>query len=158
MTAALAAAARGRQPPAALDALRARGLRVSSARRLVLEALFAADGPVSAEEIAGGLDGRCRRSDLASVYRNLDTLEQVGLVRHVHLGHGAGLYALAGRDQPATPRASAAARTARSTPRPSTASRAALRETCGYDAHLVPLPDRRRPARSADACTSLTAS
>jgi Fur family transcriptional regulator, ferric uptake regulator len=28
------------------------------------------------------------------VYRNLETLEEVGLVRHVHLGHGPGLYAL----------------------------------------------------------------
>jgi Fur family ferric uptake transcriptional regulator len=30
------------------------------------------------------------------VYRNLESLEQLGLVRHVHLGHGPGLYALAG--------------------------------------------------------------
>ena len=81
---------------AALGTLRARGLRISSARRLVLEALFAADGPVTAEEVAGGLDGRLPASDLASVYRNLDTLETLGLVRHVHVGHGPGLYALAG--------------------------------------------------------------
>jgi Fe2+ or Zn2+ uptake regulation protein len=33
--------------------------------------------------------------DVASVYRNLETLEEIGLVRHVHLGHGAGLYARA---------------------------------------------------------------
>ena len=33
---------------AALTTLRARGLRVSAARRLVLEALFAADGPANA--------------------------------------------------------------------------------------------------------------
>jgi Fur family ferric uptake transcriptional regulator len=26
------------------------------------------------------------------VYRNLETLEQVGLVRHSHFGHGPGLY------------------------------------------------------------------
>ena len=80
---------------AAVEALRRRGHRASSARRLVLEALFAADGPLTAEQIAAGLDGRLPRSDLASVYRNLDTLEQVGLVRHVHLGHAAGAYALA---------------------------------------------------------------
>jgi Fur family transcriptional regulator, ferric uptake regulator len=82
---------------AALGTLRARGLRISSARRLVLEALFAAEGPVTAEEVASGLDGRLPASDLASVYRNLDTLEALGLVRHVHVGHGPGLYALAGR-------------------------------------------------------------
>jgi Fur family ferric uptake transcriptional regulator len=30
------------------------------------------------------------------VYRNLVVLEEVGLVRHVHLGHGPGRYTLAG--------------------------------------------------------------
>jgi Fur family transcriptional regulator, ferric uptake regulator len=80
----------------AIDALRAQHLRVSAARRLVLEALYGARGPITAEQIADGLSGRLPRSDLASVYRNLETLEQVGLVRHFHLGHGPGLYAPAG--------------------------------------------------------------
>jgi Fur family transcriptional regulator, ferric uptake regulator len=80
----------------AVDALRASGLRLSAARRLVLEALYGADGPVTAEQVAGGLAGRLPRSDLASVYRNLETLEELGLVRHFHLGHGPGLYAPAG--------------------------------------------------------------
>jgi Fur family ferric uptake transcriptional regulator len=84
-------------PTAAVGALRARGLRVSAARRLVLEALYTSEGPVSAEDIAGGLHGQLPPSDLGSVYRNLDTLETVGLVQHVHMGHGPGLYALAGR-------------------------------------------------------------
>jgi Fur family transcriptional regulator, ferric uptake regulator len=81
---------------AAAAALRAHGLRVSAARRLVLEALFAAERPIPAERIADGLAGRLPRSDLASVYRNLETLEAVGLVRHFHLGHGPGLYGLTG--------------------------------------------------------------
>lgn len=78
----------------AVAALRKRGLRLSTSRRLVLEALFAADGPVSAEYVA-------RRSslDAASVHRNFETLERHGLVRHVHLGHGPGLYALLGRGE-----------------------------------------------------------
>ena len=80
----------------AVEALRSQGLRVSAARRLVLESLFAADGPIPAERIADGLAGRLPQSDLASVYRNLETLEAVGLVRHFHLGHGPGLYGLAG--------------------------------------------------------------
>ena len=29
------------------------------------------------------------------MYRNVETLERVGLVRHVHFGHGPGLYELA---------------------------------------------------------------
>jgi Fe2+ or Zn2+ uptake regulation protein len=75
----------------AARALRERGLRLSSPRRLVLEALWSAEGPVSAERIAAGLG-----LDPASVYRNLVTLERIGIARHVHLGHGPGLYVLVG--------------------------------------------------------------
>lgn len=78
----------------ALALVRASGLRVTNARRLLLEALFTIDRPVTAEEIAAGIDGAVPPSDLASVYRNLETLEQIGLVRHVHFGHAAGLYEL----------------------------------------------------------------
>ena len=78
----------------AVALLRASGLRVTGARRLVLEALFAVERPVAADEIAAGLEGVLPLSDLASVYRNLETLEHVGLVRHVHFGHAAGLYEL----------------------------------------------------------------
>jgi len=73
----------------AIALLRERGLRLSTSRRLVLEELFAADQPICAEHIATRL-----RLDLTSVYRNLEVLEQQGLVRHVHLGHGPGLYGL----------------------------------------------------------------
>jgi Fur family transcriptional regulator, ferric uptake regulator len=79
----------------AVALMRERGLRVSSARRLVVEALLAADGPMSAEQIAEGIGGRVPSSDIASVYRNLQAFEDIGLVRHVHLGHGPGLHALA---------------------------------------------------------------
>jgi len=85
----------GPELDAALSAVRAYGLRLSSARRVVLLALCAADGPLSAEQIADGVGGRVPPSDLASVYRNLDMLEQRGIVRHVHLGHSPALYALA---------------------------------------------------------------
>jgi Fur family ferric uptake transcriptional regulator len=79
----------------AMALMRRRGLRVSAARRLVLEALLAADGPMSAEQIAEGIGGRVPASDIGSVYRNLQALEDIRLVRHVHLGHGPGLHALA---------------------------------------------------------------
>jgi Fur family ferric uptake transcriptional regulator len=80
---------------AALGALRQRGLRVSASRRITLEALYAADEPLTAEQLAARV-GDLAPADVASVYRNLDTLESVGLVRHFHLGHGPGLYARAG--------------------------------------------------------------
>lgn len=78
----------------AVRALRERGMRLSTSRRLVLEALFAAQDPLSAEQLA-----QHHGLDLASVYRNLETLERHGLVRHVHLGHGPGLYVLVGRGE-----------------------------------------------------------
>jgi Fur family ferric uptake transcriptional regulator len=59
----------------------------------VLEALARAEGPLTAEEIARGVSG-LPSSDVASVYRNLETLERVGVVRHMHLGHGPGKYLL----------------------------------------------------------------
>jgi Fur family ferric uptake transcriptional regulator len=89
----LTAAVEAPTAAAAARVLKRRGLRLSAARRLVLEALFAAGGPVSAEDIARGVSGRVPPSDLGSVYRNLEMLEDLGLVRHVHLGHGPGLYA-----------------------------------------------------------------
>ncbi|MEA2334176.1 MAG: hypothetical protein QOG40_666 [Solirubrobacteraceae bacterium] len=83
----------------AIAALRTQGLRVTMARRLILQALFSAAGPLAAEAIvraAGAGDGAL---DAASVYRNLEAFEQAGIVRHVHLGHGPGLYALVGEGE-----------------------------------------------------------
>jgi len=81
----------------ATEAVRRGGLRLTSARRLVLEALARAGRPLRAEEIAAG-EGGVPASDIASVYRNLETLERIGVVRHMHHGHGPGLYALAGNE------------------------------------------------------------
>jgi len=80
-----------------LRAIRVRGLRATAARRVLIEALFAAAGPVTASEIADGLGGRVPGADPAAVYRNLELLERVGLVRHTHAGHGPALYTLADR-------------------------------------------------------------
>lgn len=76
------------------DALRDGGGRFSASRRIVLEALFAADEPLSAEQVAGGTGGAPGTLDATTVYRILERLEELGVVRHVHLGHGPGLYAL----------------------------------------------------------------
>jgi Fur family transcriptional regulator, ferric uptake regulator len=126
--------------PAAITTLRVRGLRVSAARRLVLEALFAADGPVRAEAIAGGLEGRLPDSDLASVYRNLDTLEELGLVRHFHLGHGPGLYALSGRLEAGYAACERCGVHCALDPGAVALVAAAVREACGYEARLAHFP------------------
>lgn len=72
-------------------AVRTHGGRLSVPRRLILETLFGAEDPVSAEAIATRL-----QLEPTSVYRNLEHLEALGVVRHVHLGHGPGLYVLRG--------------------------------------------------------------
>jgi Fur family transcriptional regulator, ferric uptake regulator len=73
----------------AIDALRDSGLRLSTARRLVLDALFEAEGPVTAAHLS-----RTLSLDESSVYRNLELLEDRGVIRHLHLGHSPGLYVL----------------------------------------------------------------
>ncbi|HEX7298387.1 MAG TPA: transcriptional repressor [Solirubrobacteraceae bacterium] len=117
---------------AAFAALRAQGLRLSTARRLLLHTLFAADRPLTAEELAG-------EGDVASAYRNLEVLEGLGLVRHVHLGHGPGLYAPAGdrHELVACERCGASVALA---PRLVEALRAAVRSATGFEVRLSHLP------------------
>jgi Fur family ferric uptake transcriptional regulator len=79
-------------------ALRDAGSRLTTPRRLVLEALFAAPGLVSAEHISAGTDTGITL-DVTSVYRNLEMLEQLGVVRHVHVGHGPSVYGLIGEGE-----------------------------------------------------------
>jgi Fur family ferric uptake transcriptional regulator len=78
----------------AIAALREAGHRVTAPARQVLGTLFAADGPLSAERIVDASRRGDAPLELTSVYRNLERLEQLGIVGHVHLGHGPGLYAL----------------------------------------------------------------
>jgi Fur family transcriptional regulator, ferric uptake regulator len=123
----------------AVQALRDRGLRITAARRLVIEGLYAAGRPVTAEELASGMYGRFPRTDLASVYRNLETLEDAGIVHHMHLGHGPGLYA------PAADAAEyvACERCGRSQAVPAEALdglRAAVRAAVGYAASFAHFP------------------
>ncbi|HSS03800.1 MAG TPA: transcriptional repressor [Solirubrobacterales bacterium] len=74
--------------------LRIEGHRVSTPCRLVLEALFAAEGPISVQRIVE--QSPIPEFEPSSAYRNLERLESLGIVRHVHLGHGPSLYMLVG--------------------------------------------------------------
>jgi len=69
---------------AARDALRARGLRWTPQRRVLVEVVLAAHGHVTGAELID----RCRAIDPdttpSTVYRTLDTLEELGLVQHSH--------------------------------------------------------------------------
>jgi len=69
------------------DRLRARGLRVTAQREQVLAAVREL-GHATPEQIGEQVPG----VDVTTVYRTLELLEEIGLVRHAHLGHGAPSY------------------------------------------------------------------
>jgi Fur family ferric uptake transcriptional regulator len=75
--------------------LRSRGSRVTSSRRILLEVLFAAEGHMSAEELADAVQARAPDVHLSTIYRNLEELEHLGVISHSHLGHGPSSYLLA---------------------------------------------------------------
>jgi Fur family ferric uptake transcriptional regulator len=136
-----------RHPPLALRdmgdaaaAVHRAGGRMTAARRAVLEALFAAGALVSAEQIAGGLGGRVPSSDPASVYRNLEWLEEIGVVRHVHLGHGPGLYGLAGAADHEHLVCERCGRVTSLDARSLARARAEIRKATGYEAHFDHFP------------------
>ncbi len=116
----------------AIRAVRQGGMRLSTARRLVLEAFFAADGPVSAVHLAQTLS-----IDESSVYRNLEVLERHGLIRHVHLGHGPGLYVLVGRHEVEYLYCERCAKVAAVPPAQLDPVREAIRERFGYQARFT---------------------
>jgi Fur family ferric uptake transcriptional regulator len=124
----------------AMMAVRAGGLRASSARRLVLAVLFAADGPVTAEQIAAGLCGRLPRSDIGSVYRNLETLERLGVVRHLHAAHGPGLYAIARDEDEGFVACELCGEVRSADPRAFALIRTAVERAFGYQASFVHFP------------------
>jgi len=141
----------------AAEILRAAGHRVSAPRRLLLEGLLRADGPVSAELLAAGIGGGGTPSDLPSVYRNLELLEKLGLVRHVHIGHGPGLYALAGEASRCYVVCEHCNRLSRLPLAEVEAIQARIEELTGYEAHfshfpvlgLCPTCARQRDGRAA---------
>jgi len=78
-----------------LALLRARGGRVTSPRRLLLESIFEADGHRTAEELAQVVREKAPDVHISTIYRNLESLEELGVIFHVHLGHGPATYHLA---------------------------------------------------------------
>jgi Fur family transcriptional regulator, ferric uptake regulator len=78
-----------------LTLVRRHGGRVTTSRRLLLEALFDAPGHRNAEELAEVVQGQAPDIHLSTIYRNLDELERLGVIVHAHLGHGPATYHLA---------------------------------------------------------------
>ncbi|MCW2504241.1 MAG: transcriptional regulator family [Actinomycetia bacterium] len=73
------------------DALRARGLRMTAPRQLVLEAVRRL-GHATPEQLHDEVTRTAAGINLTTVYRTLELFEQMGLVTHTHLSHGAPTY------------------------------------------------------------------
>ena len=76
------------------EQLRARGYRVTPQRQLVLEAVARLDH-ATPEEIGAQVQQTARGVNISTIYRTLELLEQIGMVTHTHLHHGAPTYHLA---------------------------------------------------------------
>jgi Fe2+ or Zn2+ uptake regulation protein len=78
--------------------IREHGERVTTARRALVTALVQTRGHVTADDLAAHVQKAQPDVHLSTIYRSLDALERIGVVDHVHLGHGRAVYHLA--DEP----------------------------------------------------------
>jgi Fur family transcriptional regulator, ferric uptake regulator len=76
--------------PSLRSTLRERGLRMTPQRQLVLAAVRDL-GHSTPEQICARVQ-ESAPVNITTIYRTLDLLEKLGLVRHTHLGHGAPTY------------------------------------------------------------------
>ena len=71
--------------------LRASGRRLTPQRQLVLDAVTEL-GHATPEDAFAWVQERSAGVNISTVYRTLELLESLGLVKHAHLGHGAPTY------------------------------------------------------------------
>lgn len=75
--------------------LRDKGYRLTPQRELVLAAVNEL-GHATPEQVCARVQETASGINISTVYRTLELLEGLGLVRHAHLGHGAPSYHPAG--------------------------------------------------------------
>jgi Fur family ferric uptake transcriptional regulator len=71
--------------------LHERGLRMTPQRQLVLDAVRGLRH-ATPEQVCQRVQQTTPTVNITTIYRTLDLLEGLGLVRHTHLGHGAPVY------------------------------------------------------------------
>lgn len=74
--------------------LRDHGFRVTAARRAILDTLLGCAGHVSADELVALVNEKSTRAGRMTVYRTLDILQQLGLIRAIYQGSGAAHFVL----------------------------------------------------------------
>lgn len=80
------------------DELRSRGLRLTAQRQLVLEAVHAL-GHATPDQVHAQVAKTAAGVNITTVYRTLELLEELGLVTHAHLSHGAPTFHAVGEQQ-----------------------------------------------------------
>jgi Fur family ferric uptake transcriptional regulator len=70
-----------------------RGFRMTPQRQLVLDAVEELEH-ATPEQICSSVQRLAPAVNITTVYRTLDLLERLGVVRHTHLGHGAPSYSV----------------------------------------------------------------
>ncbi len=80
-------------------ALKAEGLRLTTARRAICEVLARShDDHLTAAQIRNAAARHSRAGiDESTIYRTIDTLERLGFLHHAHFGPGAGVVHLSDR-------------------------------------------------------------
>jgi Fur family transcriptional regulator, ferric uptake regulator len=73
------------------EVLRSRGLRMTPQRQLVLDAVRQL-GHATPEQVHSSVQRVAGSVNITTVYRTLELLEELGLVTHTHLSHGAPTY------------------------------------------------------------------
>jgi Fe2+ or Zn2+ uptake regulation protein len=68
------------------------GGRRTASRQAIVEVIVEAGSHLTADEIVDRVHARFPSVNLSTVYRTLDALTDLGIVDHVHFGHGRAVY------------------------------------------------------------------
>jgi Fur family transcriptional regulator, ferric uptake regulator len=79
-----------------IAAIKESGGRVTPTKRALVDALIDAEGHLTADELTSAVERVAPDVSPSTVYRNLEELEELGIVVHTHLGRPAAVYHLAG--------------------------------------------------------------
>ena len=78
-----------------VQTLKERGHRLTPQRQLILDAIEAAEGHISAEWVHSKVAAQFPQVNISTVYRTLELLQNMGLVTHTHFDDGIAIYHLA---------------------------------------------------------------
>lgn len=75
-----------------LARLRRGGRRITTSRRLLIRSLLEGPEHPTAETLTSAIQAGAPDVHPSTIYRNLEELEELGVVTHAHLGHGPAIY------------------------------------------------------------------